>query len=258
MEDSKRGSGRALVRIAPCLWPKPPGQHPQQRAARVQRRRRSPWARICPPARLGCYLCSCGVESPHPGTALKGHRALPSPPVPRFHPTLLPRGELTPAPCEMHQILETGAGRHLETCERVAQVHRVAQIQVNRDALSASTPHCSPQTPSNVCAQSLQACPTLCNPMDHNPPGSSVPGILQARILEWVATPSSQGSSQLRDPTRVSCLLHRQAHLYHIFTTGATWKPPPCNTSQEMQGTCLATTSPSGHESFQSCHNSES
>ena len=36
-------------------------------------------------------------------------------------------------------------------------------------------------------AQSLQSCPTLCNPMDHGPSGSSVHGILQARILEWVA-----------------------------------------------------------------------
>ena len=36
-------------------------------------------------------------------------------------------------------------------------------------------------------AQSLQSCPTLCDPMDHGPPGSSVHGILQAKILEWVA-----------------------------------------------------------------------
>ena len=36
-------------------------------------------------------------------------------------------------------------------------------------------------------AKSLQSCPTLCNPIDGLPPGSSVPGILQARILEWVA-----------------------------------------------------------------------
>ena len=40
-----------------------------------------------------------------------------------------------------------------------------------------------------------QSCPTLCDPMDCSPPGSSVRGILQARILEWVATPSSRGSS---------------------------------------------------------------
>ena len=37
-------------------------------------------------------------------------------------------------------------------------------------------------------AKSLQLCPTLCNPIDGSPPGSSVHGILQARTLEWVAT----------------------------------------------------------------------
>ena len=36
-------------------------------------------------------------------------------------------------------------------------------------------------------AESLQSCPTLCNPMDGSPPGSAVPGIFQARILEWGA-----------------------------------------------------------------------
>ena len=55
-----------------------------------------------------------------------------------------------------------------------------------------------------VCAKSLQSCPTLCNTMDCSPPGSSVRGIFQARILEWVAMPSSRGSSQPRDHTRVS------------------------------------------------------
>ena len=44
-----------------------------------------------------------------------------------------------------------------------------------------------------VCTKSLQSCLTLCDPMDHSPPGSSVHGILQAGILEWVATPSSRG-----------------------------------------------------------------
>ena len=41
-------------------------------------------------------------------------------------------------------------------------------------------------------AKLLQSCPTLCDPIDGSPPGSSVPGILQARILEWVAMPSSR------------------------------------------------------------------
>ena len=47
---------------------------------------------------------------------------------------------------------------------------------------------------SRMCvpAKSLQSCPTLCNPMDSSPPCSSVHGILQARILEWVSMPSSR------------------------------------------------------------------
>ena len=44
-----------------------------------------------------------------------------------------------------------------------------------------------------------QSCPTLCDPRDCSPPGSSVHGILQARILEWVAIPFSRGPSQPRD-----------------------------------------------------------
>ena len=53
----------------------------------------------------------------------------------------------------------------------------------------------------HVCAlsQSLQSCLTLCDPMDYRLSGSSVHGILPARILEWVATPSSRGSSRPRD-----------------------------------------------------------
>ena len=47
---------------------------------------------------------------------------------------------------------------------------------------------------------------TLCNPMDYSPPASSVPGILQARILEWVAIPFSRESSQTRDQTWVFCI----------------------------------------------------
>ena len=55
------------------------------------------------------------------------------------------------------------------------------------------------------------ACPTLWDPMDYSPPASSVHGILQARILEWVAVPSSRGSSRSRNGTpRLLCLLHSQ------------------------------------------------
>ena len=46
-----------------------------------------------------------------------------------------------------------------------------------------------------MCAKLLQSCLTVCDPMDCSPPGSSVHGILQASILEWIAMPSSRGSS---------------------------------------------------------------
>ena len=49
-----------------------------------------------------------------------------------------------------------------------------------------------------VRAESLQLCPTPCDPMDHGALGSSVHAILQARILEWAAMPSSKGSPQPR------------------------------------------------------------
>ena len=45
-------------------------------------------------------------------------------------------------------------------------------------------------------AKSLQSCPTLCNPIDGSPPGSAVPGILQARPLEWVAISFSKVKSE--------------------------------------------------------------
>ena len=55
-----------------------------------------------------------------------------------------------------------------------------------------------------VCAKPLRSCPTLCNAMDCSPPGSSVHGILQARILEWVAMPFSKGSFWPRNQTLIS------------------------------------------------------
>ena len=55
-----------------------------------------------------------------------------------------------------------------------------------------------------------QLCPTLCYPMNCNLPGSFVHGILQARVLEWVAISFSRGSSQPRDQIRLSCIAGRQ------------------------------------------------
>ena len=61
-----------------------------------------------------------------------------------------------------------------------------------------------------------QSCPTLCNPINYKPAGSTVHRILQARILEWVAISFSRESSWPRDWTRVSCIAGR---FFTIWTT---------------------------------------
>ena len=53
-------------------------------------------------------------------------------------------------------------------------------------------------------AESLQSCPILCDPVDYSPAGSSVPGISEARVLEWIAISFSRGSSQPRNQTHIS------------------------------------------------------
>ena len=63
--------------------------------------------------------------------------------------------------------------------------------------------------PNQVKMLVAQLCLILRNPMDYSPPGSPIHGILQARILEWVAIPFSKGSSQPRDQTHVSCIADR-------------------------------------------------
>ena len=67
-----------------------------------------------------------------------------------------------------------------------------------------------------VCVLVSKLCPTLCDPMDYSPPGSSVHGILQARILEWVAISLSKESSKTRDQTQVSFIAGSR---FTIWTT---------------------------------------
>ena len=62
----------------------------------------------------------------------------------------------------------------------------------------------------------------ICHPMDCSPPGSSVHGILQARILEWVVMPSSRGSSQSRDWNCIFCIAGG------FLTHWATWETLIC------------------------------
>ena len=80
-----------------------------------------------------------------------------------------------------------------------------------------------------------QSCPALCNPMECNPVGSSVHGILQERILEWIAISFSRGSSQPRDWTQVSWIAGRcftawaarEAHTTRWISCKYTYVPSP-------------------------------
>ena len=81
---------------------------------------------------------------------------------------------------------------------------------------------CSQPACSAAAAESLQSCPTLCDPMNCSLSGSSVHGILQARILEWVAISCSRGSSWSRDQTCLSCISYTGRWiLYHCATREA-------------------------------------
>ena len=86
-----------------------------------------------------------------------------------------------------------------------------------------------------VCAKLLQLCPMLCNPMDCSLLGSSVHGIFQARILEWVAMPSSRGSSQFG--IEPACLTI-PALASSFFTTSATWDAPLVRMAIIKKSTC--------------------
>ena len=70
-----------------------------------------------------------------------------------------------------------------------------------------------------VHAKLLESCPTLCDPMDYCPPGSSVHGILQARVLEWVTNPQGFPNLGIKTVSLMSPALAGE-----FFTTSATWE----------------------------------
>ena len=76
-----------------------------------------------------------------------------------------------------------GSLRRLETCLCLAESLCCPSESITTLLISSA---------AATAAKSLQSCPTLRDPIDGSPPGSPVPGILQARILEWVAKPSSR------------------------------------------------------------------
>ena len=85
--------------------------------------------------------------------------------------------------------------------------------------------HSIPGLHAAAAAELLPSCPTLCDPTDGSPPGSSVPGILQARALEWVAISFSAGLSQgCGNPYRFKECKHLLG-----FPDGSVVKNPPAN-----------------------------
>ena len=116
----------------------------------------------------------------------------------------------------------SGGGRREAWQQQLEEIRAMTEIKRNRyperrEKKKKIVPLCSlgvaggmgekalaqDKTLEGMRAKSLQSCPTLCDPMDCSPPGPSVHGILQARILKWVAIPSSSKSSQPRDRTQV-------------------------------------------------------
>ena len=87
-----------------------------------------------------------------------------------------------------------------------------------------------------VHAKLLQSCPTLCDPIDCSSPGSSVHGILQARILGWVAMSSSRGSSRPRDGTCVS-YVSRQVGSLPLVLPGKLYTMVETKQSLSREGT---------------------
>ena len=94
-------------------------------------------------------------------------------------------------------------------------------------------------------AKSLQSCPTLCNPIDSSPPGSSVPGILQARTLEWVAI---SFSNAWKWKVKVKSLSSVQ--LFTIPWTAAYQAPPTMGFSRQEYWSGVPLPSPYNLEEF--------
>ena len=93
-----------------------------------------------------------------------------------------------------------------------------------------------PVPPAAAAAELLQLCPTLCDPTDGSPPGSSLPGILQARILEWVAISFSNACMHAK--------LLSSAQLFTTLWTVACWAPLSMGLSRQEYWSELPCSSP--------------
>ena len=129
-------------------------------------------------------------------------------------------------PIQIFQLLYRNQGPHQaeDGNFRLSQTHRLLTHWNQKADIAVTSPTTSQRKAAyhtHTYAKLLQLCLTLCYPVEGNLPGSSGYGILQARILEWVAMPFSRGSSLPRDRNQVSCIscIGRRV-LYHYCHLG--------------------------------------
>ena len=123
-------------------------------------------------------------------------------------PRLAPLSWWCPAVCPQvtAEILSPGVG--ITGPKPGAERSRIRRGRCSCSGGVVWTKNPDPSTHSSCCFVT-QLCLNLCDPMNCSPPGSSVHGILQERIVEWVAIPFCRGSSPPRDRTWVSCITGR-------------------------------------------------
>ena len=114
-------------------------------------------------------------------------------------------------PVELYQILKDDAVKMLHSiCQQIWKTQQWSQDWKRSVFIPIPKKFNSVQFTSVT-----QSCPTLCNLMGYRLPGSSVHGIFQAIVLEWIAISFSRGSSQPRDRTRVSRIVDTLYRLSH-------------------------------------------
>ena len=143
---------------------------------------------------------ACRILVPRPGieprlSAVKAHRVITTELPGNSHP-------LSHSDCTLGQLLDNkmpSPGTSLPV-----QQLRLHSSNAEGKGLLSGWGTKSPHASQHKCVLNRFSCVRLCDPMNCSLPGSSVQGILQARILEWVAIPSSRGSSQPRVRTHIS------------------------------------------------------